>query len=91
MAEFAEVPAVPDWGMYKQNEESLFKEDNSLVCLANRLHLKDSNDLSYFTYLTNNFDLLKPETYKKTIASDLAEEWANTIKQEMDSFIKYET
>lgn len=40
--------------------------------------------------MTINFDIKEPETYEKAKASNLAEEWAEAIKQEIDSLIKYE-
>ena len=47
--------------------------------------------MSHFAYLTNNFDLEETETYEKVMASDQAEEWAEAIKQEMDSLIQHGT
>ena len=47
--------------------------------------------MSYFTCLTNNFDLEEPETYEKAVASGQAEEWVKAIKQEMDLLIQHET
>ena len=52
---------------------------------------KGSTDTSQFAYLTNNFDLKEPETYEKAMASDQAEEWAEAMKQEMDSLIQHRT
>lgn len=47
--------------------------------------------MSHFAYLTNIFNLKKPETYKKVMTSNQAEEWAEVIKQKIDLFIQYET
>lgn len=86
MANLNEVLAVPDWGGHDGLEEA-----DVLVCLANRLRQEDSTDMSHFAYSTNNFDLEEPETYEKAMASDQAEEWAEAMKQEMDSLIQHWT
>ena len=36
--------------------------------------------MRHFACLINNFDLEESETYKKGMASDQAEEWAEAIK-----------
>ncbi len=89
MIKLNEVLAVPDWGGH--TSENQVDETDPLVCLANRLRQEDSINTSYFAYLTNNFDIKEPETYEKTMASDQAEEWAEAMKQEMDSLIQHRT
>ena len=59
--------------------------------MTNWLRLENSDDLSHFAYLTNNFDLLEPETYEKAMASNQAEKWVDVMKKKIDSLIKYET
>ncbi len=66
-------------------------ETDPLVCLANRLQQENSTNKSHFAYLTYNFDIREPETYEKAMASNQAEEWAEAMKQEMNSLIQYRT
>lgn len=56
-----------------------------------KFRTKDYMDLSHDTYITNNFDIQKPEVYEKPMTSEQAKEWAEVITKKMQSFIKYET
>lgn len=59
--------------------------------MTNRLRLENSSDLGHFAYLTNNFVIQEPETYEKAMASNQAEEWADAIKQKIDSLVDHGT
>lgn len=39
--------------------------------------------------MTNNCDIQEPEIYEKAMTFDQAEEWADTIKREINSLIDY--
>ncbi len=89
MTKLNEVLAVPDWGGH--TPENKVDETDPLVCLANWLQQEDLTDTSHFAYLTNNFDIKKPKTYEKAIASNQAEEWTEAMKQKMDWLIQHKT
>lgn len=80
IAKLTEVIAVFDWKINWQKKTSLFDINDLLICLINQFQLENSNDLNYFTYLTNFFDLLKPKTYEKAMALNLTKKQTNVIK-----------
>lgn len=57
--------AVLDWRGHDTTDRT-----HPPVHQANWLWQKDCTNISDFAYLTNNFELEKPETYEKAIASD---------------------
>ena len=94
LSQLTEVLAFPDWGM-KENctlySSQIDNECDFLVFLTQKIRAEDAGDLDHYTYITNNFDIKEPETYEKAMASEQAEEWAEAMKEEIQSLIKYET
>lgn len=68
MTKFNEILVIPNWRRYTL--ENTVDEIDLLVSLANWLWQEDFTKISYFAYLTNNFHIKKPETYKKAMASN---------------------
>lgn len=58
--------------------------------VTQKLWTENVADIDYYTYTTISFDIQEPETYEKTMASELAEEWAKAMRKEMQSLIKHE-
>lgn len=56
---------------------------NLLVCLANKIYIEDAIDFKHFAYIINSFDIKEPKTYKKIMASNQAEKWAEAIQQKI--------
>ena len=93
LSQVTEVFNIPDWSIYhRPSTLNLdFDECDPLICLAKRIRIEDTTDLGHFAYSTNSFDIQELETYKKAVASDQAEEWAEAMQQEIQSLIDHQT
>ena len=86
LSQLTEVLAVPDWSM-KENctlySSQIDNECNLLVFYTQKIRAENTRDLDHYAYITNNFDIKEPETYKKAMASEQAEEWAEAMNEEI--------
>ena len=62
-----------------------------MVFLTQKIQSEDAGDLNHYTFITNNFDIHESETYEDAMASEQAEKWAETMKEEIQSLIKHDT
>ena len=94
LSQLTEVLAIPDWDIKKNctlYSSQIDNECDPLVFLTQKILAEDVGDLDHYKYITNKFDIKESETYKKAMASEQTEEWAEAMKEEIQSLIKHKT